>query len=343
AFSSDFRSCSRFSVRRQSAAHSRLLMCVPASQKPMQAATPGAPPPGALGADSLGLTLRAAPPPPGKVVTVPPDVAGVFTPTAEGVADVVPKVAPNGVVVADGADPPPVSVEVGLALPPLRKLELGAGDSGATAGTCGAGVPTADGGNAPGVIEGLAGAPNDGEGESPGEVESPPRSPPPRPVPRPPAPTPDEKPEVPPPRPWALAVCCTAPATRRPAAATRYGVRRLSIGYLRFRQCPLAQRVPVASGSPQRRWRQCGPARFLTTIDFWLRRRRERGATLGEAAAIASRWRRAPPCRSISRPCSGCSWGFWRCSPCLRAAGSACAVPRRSGPSRRRTAPASSP
>ena len=44
-----------FMVRRQAARHWALVMCVAASQKPMQSASDLPPPPGALGADSLGL------------------------------------------------------------------------------------------------------------------------------------------------------------------------------------------------------------------------------------------------------------------------------------------------
>jgi hypothetical protein len=49
-----FRS-SRFSVRTHAVRHSVLLMCVPRSQKLMQSAIVSPPPPGWLGADSLGL------------------------------------------------------------------------------------------------------------------------------------------------------------------------------------------------------------------------------------------------------------------------------------------------
>ena len=48
------------SVRVQAARHSTLLMCVPRSQKSMQACRVSPPPPGTLGADSLGLALEAA-------------------------------------------------------------------------------------------------------------------------------------------------------------------------------------------------------------------------------------------------------------------------------------------
>ena len=46
-----------FIERLQAARHSTLLMCVAASQKPMQSASDLPPPPGLLGADSLGLPL----------------------------------------------------------------------------------------------------------------------------------------------------------------------------------------------------------------------------------------------------------------------------------------------
>ena len=47
-------------VRRQAAFHSALLMCVSRSQNPMQSASDLPPPPGALGADSLGLGAEEA-------------------------------------------------------------------------------------------------------------------------------------------------------------------------------------------------------------------------------------------------------------------------------------------
>jgi hypothetical protein len=47
-------------VRAQAAFHSALLMCVSRSQKPMQSASDLPPPPGALGADSLGLGAEEA-------------------------------------------------------------------------------------------------------------------------------------------------------------------------------------------------------------------------------------------------------------------------------------------
>ena len=49
-------------VRRQAAFHSALVMCVARSQKPMQSCKVLPPPPGGLGADSLGLLVDPAPP-----------------------------------------------------------------------------------------------------------------------------------------------------------------------------------------------------------------------------------------------------------------------------------------
>ena len=48
--------------RLQAARHSTLVICVPLSQKPMQSASDLPPPPGVLGADSLGLPLPEAVP-----------------------------------------------------------------------------------------------------------------------------------------------------------------------------------------------------------------------------------------------------------------------------------------
>jgi hypothetical protein len=147
--SSDLRLFSRSITRRQDAAHSRLLMCVPESQKPMQSWNVSPPPPGVLGADRLGLTLVAPigaivageppPPLPGKVAVTP--APGVVVVSPLGVVVVI--VVPPGVVVV---------------IPPLpRKVEVVGGDSGAMGATCGAGVPIADGGSAPGVVVGLGG------------------------------------------------------------------------------------------------------------------------------------------------------------------------------------------
>jgi hypothetical protein len=111
-FSSDFitssplgsvlRLCSRFMVRRQDAAHSFLVICVPASQNPMHASKVSAPPPGVLGADSLGLAVED--PPPGKVDVTP--TPGVVVESPPGVVVVV--VPPPGVVTVD--PPPPRNV-----------------------------------------------------------------------------------------------------------------------------------------------------------------------------------------------------------------------------------------
>jgi hypothetical protein len=48
-------------VRKQAAFHSVLVMCVSRSQNPMQSASDLPPPPGALGADSLGLAEEETP------------------------------------------------------------------------------------------------------------------------------------------------------------------------------------------------------------------------------------------------------------------------------------------
>jgi hypothetical protein len=115
-----FKLCRRFITRRQAVLHSCLLMWVPASQKPMQASKLSPPPPGMLGADSLGLLLPGAgdPPPPGKVAVVA-DVVGAVVLSPPGVVTVV--VPPPGVVTV---------------VPPLpRKVEVVGGESGATGGT----------------------------------------------------------------------------------------------------------------------------------------------------------------------------------------------------------------
>lgn len=127
-------------------------MWVPASQKPMQAAMPSPPPPGRLGADSLGLA-PVDEPPPGKVAVVPPALGTVTVP-------------PPGVVTV---------------VPPLpRNVDVVGGTSGGTDGTRGAGVPTADGSCRPGAaalgdaltagdgVRGVTGADRPGESEPPG-------------------------------------------------------------------------------------------------------------------------------------------------------------------------------
>jgi hypothetical protein len=59
-------------VRKHDARHSRLLICVADSQKPMQSTSRLPPPPGVLGADSLGLD---EPGDKARVLTVDPPVA----------------------------------------------------------------------------------------------------------------------------------------------------------------------------------------------------------------------------------------------------------------------------
>jgi len=132
---------SRFNVRRQDAAHSFLLICVPASQKPMHASKVSPPPPGRLGADSLGLVVvdPEDPPLPGKVpVTLGPGVVVESPPVA-----VVVVVVPPGVVTVAPSVP--------------RKVDVVPGVSGATGCTWGAVVPMADGGVTLGVGTGLGG------------------------------------------------------------------------------------------------------------------------------------------------------------------------------------------
>src|SRR5690349_21631461 len=86
-----FTSGNSFIDRLQAARHSPLLMCVPASQKPMQSASDLPPPPGLLWADSLGLALPAG--------EVPGERASV------GPAEEPPPVLPDEAPV----EPPPVA------------------------------------------------------------------------------------------------------------------------------------------------------------------------------------------------------------------------------------------
>jgi hypothetical protein len=62
-------------VRAQAPFHSALLMCVSRSQNPMQSASDLPPPPGALGADSLGLAAEEAPGDSARLGCVTPPVA----------------------------------------------------------------------------------------------------------------------------------------------------------------------------------------------------------------------------------------------------------------------------
>ena len=104
----------RLRVRVQAERHSVLVMCVPASQKPMHASSVSPPPPGALGANSLGLAVEVVDEKPEVVEEdVELDVV-VFTPDE----------------------------------PPLDSISAaGAGESGAIAVAWGAGVPMAEGGS----------------------------------------------------------------------------------------------------------------------------------------------------------------------------------------------------
>jgi hypothetical protein len=207
-FNPALRLSSRFWVRRQAAAHSRLFMWVSRSQKPMQAAKLSPPPPGMLGADRLGLDVPE-PPLPGKVETAPPVALG-------GVRGL-----PGGMVVVM----PPGVVTV-VPPPPLTKLDVGGGDMGAMAGTCGAGVPMAGGPSAPGVVgatpdgDRVSDCPSDGLLPIDGAAAAAP-------------------PDVEPPRPptWAPESCGEA-AMRRTAAVARHAARGLSMGHLRLRQRP---------------------------------------------------------------------------------------------------------
>ena len=105
--------------RLQAARHSTLVMCVAASQKPMQSASPLPPPPGLLGADWLGLLLpdevsgeraRLGEPP-------PPPVAnwlgkGSDRGDSVGTVEVVVAGAPaGGVNPAEGVGDPPEGVD----------------------------------------------------------------------------------------------------------------------------------------------------------------------------------------------------------------------------------------
>jgi hypothetical protein len=117
-----------FIERLQAARHSTLLMCVAASQKPMQSASDLPPPPGLLGADWLGLSLpddvlggeRASEEPPEE----PPPVAkllGKGSDMGDSGATVDPGCCVVGVVVAatpaggvspaEGVDDPPEGVD----------------------------------------------------------------------------------------------------------------------------------------------------------------------------------------------------------------------------------------
>ncbi|MBO0765718.1 MAG: hypothetical protein J2P50_14175 [Hyphomicrobiaceae bacterium] len=123
----------------------------------MQPSKLSTPPPGILGADSLGLVDPVVvdgvppPPPPGKVDVTP--TPGVVVLSPPGVVTVVP--------------PPPGVVTV--VPPPPRKVDVVGGLRGATGGTRGAGVPMAEGGKELGEVVELGG----GEASDPPDVRDP--------------------------------------------------------------------------------------------------------------------------------------------------------------------------
>jgi hypothetical protein len=133
-------------VRLQAALHCCLLMCVPRSQKFMQSCSPLPPPPGVLGALSLGLVVPDARPPEDGVASVRGGDEGGTprVPAEEGLV---------GTVVCGVC----AEEELGAA--------TGGGDSGATGATRGAGVPVADG---PVGLDGDGAVRADGAADVPG-------------------------------------------------------------------------------------------------------------------------------------------------------------------------------
>ena len=109
-------------VRRQAAFHSTLVMCVSRSQKPMQSVSVLPPPPGALGADSLGL-LEEPPGDSARLGWVTPPVAncvgncgesgGIGTSSGRGAA-----IAGGGVTVSGGGGEGDVPRPAGMVLDP---------------------------------------------------------------------------------------------------------------------------------------------------------------------------------------------------------------------------------
>src|SRR5262245_7466892 len=100
--------------RLQAARHSTLVICVPLSQKPMQSASDLPPPPGVLGADSLGLPLpEAVPGASARSGEEPPPVEnwlGNGSDMGDSGGTLDPSAVPLGVVVAatpDGGVSPP--------------------------------------------------------------------------------------------------------------------------------------------------------------------------------------------------------------------------------------------
>jgi hypothetical protein len=148
-----------FIERLQAARHSTLVMCVAASQKPMQSASDLPPPPGLLGADWLGLLLpdevpgeRASEEPPEE----PPPVAnwlgkGSDNGDSVGTVGVVVAGTPaGGVNPAEGVDDNGVDGAAGVVGPEdalgvvvVRKVVVGA-ESRALGAATDAGEPPAD-------------------------------------------------------------------------------------------------------------------------------------------------------------------------------------------------------
>ena len=96
-------------VRTQAAFHSALLMCVSRSQNPMQSASDLPPPPGALGADSLGLAEEEAPGDSAMLGCVTPPVANCVGSWGERGA--MGASSGTGAAIAAAASPDPVAAE----------------------------------------------------------------------------------------------------------------------------------------------------------------------------------------------------------------------------------------
>ena len=95
-------------VRMQADFHSALLMCVSRSQNPMQSASDLPPPPGALGADSLGLAEKEVPGDSARFGrTTPPDEICVGSCGGSGAtgagSDIGSAIADGGITLSGGA------------------------------------------------------------------------------------------------------------------------------------------------------------------------------------------------------------------------------------------------
>jgi hypothetical protein len=99
-----------FIERLQAARHSTLVMCVAASQKPMQSASDLPPPPGALFADSLGLLLPEFPGERARFGEPPPPVANWLGKGSDMGASPGCAVGPVGVATPPGGVNPPDGV-----------------------------------------------------------------------------------------------------------------------------------------------------------------------------------------------------------------------------------------